>query len=651
MGEHFSHPGGDGGTRRGLRATLMAGIVFLGPLVGSQLASAPADGATPTPPHIMVLMMENEGYSDIVGNPAAPYLNQLAKNYTKATDYTGVGHYSLDNYLAATSGHFYQPSTGDCSPGGPCSFGDPTLAGQMDKAGIPWAAYMGAMAGNCRTTDQGGPGGYGVRHDPFVYFPALVASDCGRIRPAGGASTTGPPSALNAALSSPGAPDFVWFTPSICHDAGHDASCSTVAAGDRFLSTEIPAIQATPWYSHGGQIVLTFDESSGGSQGRDTSASNRVLTVLVSAATRGKGAYSRYVNHFGLLAGLERAYGLSCLASACDTASNGLLPVATASSPNAAPAPARAPAPVLPGVPVTRLAGTNRVQTAVAVSREAFPTAHSARVVVLARDDLFPDALTGGPLAATRGGPVLLTGSSVLAAATLAEIQRALPAGGSVYVLGGTRALRPSVVSALTAKGYQVHRLSGATRFSTAVAVARTIGPSAVLEADGRGFADALTAGSAAAAMPGGGAVLLTNGRHQGSATSGYLSGKGSLTRYAVGGPAAAADPGATALAGSDRLATAVSVARRFYPSPAVAGLADGATFADALTAGPLLAREKAPLLLVNPTGALPAPVAAYLAAHRPTVKAVQVFGGSVRVTIAVAQEVVVHQPGSGRAE
>ncbi|MGH9059530.1 MAG: cell wall-binding repeat-containing protein, partial [Acidimicrobiales bacterium] len=283
-----------------------------------------------------------------------------------------------------------------------------------------------------------------------------------------------------------------------------------------------------------------------------------------------------------------------------------------------------------PQAKVTRLAGSTRVGTAIAVSKVAFPAAHSARAVVLARDDRFPDALTGGPLARAEDGPLLLTGSSGLDPATLAEIKRVVPAGAPVYLLGGNDALSPAVASGLSAAGFTPVRLAGPNRFATAVVVAGAFNPTTVFEASGLGFPDALAAGPAAAASHG--AILLTNGSHQSQATSGYLLANPSLGRVAVGGPAAAADPGATPLAGANRFDTAAAVASRFFPKPALAGLATGLAFPDALAAGPYLGARGAPLLLVNPTGALPSAVKGYLSAHHSTITGLDVLGGTQAV-------------------
>jgi acid phosphatase len=272
-------------------------------------------------PHVMVLMMENQSFSDIIANPSAPYQNQLARSYKTATNYYGVGHYSLDNYLAAITGNFYAWSTGDCSPGPGCQSSDATLANQLDAAGIPWDAYMGSMPTDCDTSnyDNGTVGhSYGVRHNPFVYFPDLVKTDCARDQPSAN---------MLGALDAANPPDFVWYSPQICDDGGGDDACATIAAGDRFLSREIPAIERTPWYKHGGVVVLTYDEGDSMGQGQGehlTGEGNHLLTVVISAATAGKPDYTAYVNHFGLLASIEKAFGLGCMNQAC-TASNGHL--------------------------------------------------------------------------------------------------------------------------------------------------------------------------------------------------------------------------------------------------------------------------------------------------------------------------------------
>lgn len=54
--------------------------------------------------HVFVIMMENHGYSQIMNNPNAPFVNDLAHSANLATNYYGIGHPSLTNYLEVVGG-------------------------------------------------------------------------------------------------------------------------------------------------------------------------------------------------------------------------------------------------------------------------------------------------------------------------------------------------------------------------------------------------------------------------------------------------------------------------------------------------------------------------------------------------------------------
>ena len=291
-------------------------------------------------------------------------------------------------------------------------------------------------------------------------------------------------------------------------------------------------------------------------------------------------------------------------------------------------------APVITGAPVTRLAGTDRIATAVAVSQNSFPAGNAA-AVVLARADDYPDALVGGPLAAAKNAPLLLTQGSTLPAETAAEVKRVLPAGGTVYLLGGTTAIPTGVTSQLTSMGYTVTRYSGADRYATAVAVATALGsPTTVLLATGTNYPDALAAGPAAAHVHG--AILLTDGSSVPTETATYLA--GAHVTYAIGGPAAAAVPSATAIVGGDRYATAAAVATKFFPTSAVVGVATGTGFPDALAGGAQLALMGGPLLLSS-MGSVPTSTSNYLAADHSALTKVYVYGGTSVLSANVVTE------------
>ena len=88
--------------------------------------------------------------------------------------------------------------------------------------------------------------------------------------------------------------------------------------------------------------------------------------------------------------------------------------------------------PVVPTY-ITRLAGATRVDTAVSVSRATFTTAPA---IVVARDDLFPDALAAGPLAAKLHGPLLLSPPTGVTTALASEVKRL--GARTAYLVGDT---------------------------------------------------------------------------------------------------------------------------------------------------------------------------------------------------------------------
>ncbi|HVV16954.1 MAG TPA: alkaline phosphatase family protein [Polyangia bacterium] len=54
--------------------------------------------------HVFVIMMENHGYSQIIDNPSAPFINKYAHSANLGTNYYAVAHPSLTNYLEVIGG-------------------------------------------------------------------------------------------------------------------------------------------------------------------------------------------------------------------------------------------------------------------------------------------------------------------------------------------------------------------------------------------------------------------------------------------------------------------------------------------------------------------------------------------------------------------
>ena len=88
-----------------MKSTVLALSIMAATAAGSAVA---AEGQTPRGvphlDHVFLIMMENHGYGQIMNNPNAPFINALAKSANLATNYFGVAHPSLTNYLEVVGG-------------------------------------------------------------------------------------------------------------------------------------------------------------------------------------------------------------------------------------------------------------------------------------------------------------------------------------------------------------------------------------------------------------------------------------------------------------------------------------------------------------------------------------------------------------------
>jgi hypothetical protein len=316
---------------------LLATASTLGVIGG--MSAAAADTPSGATPHIMTIVMENTDYSQFVGSPAMPFLNELAHGYADFTQAFGWAYPSLPNYLELLSGDD-QGDPGDCDITDPgCSnFTNTTLVDQLEAAGITWNAYQQGDAFGCDQSDGGG--NYPYWHNPFRYF-AEFSSQCSHISNF---------SDLFSNLNSPNAADFQWVVPDLVNSGGDNG---TMSSGDTWLAGAVPQIMNSSWYRQGGQIVILFDTGYQDSGGNGGASGGQIPMVVVSARDRGVGAVSSPVNTAGVLHSIEQAYGLSFLGDAADPA-NGNLGQTLISGRSFGPSAQQNELGVVAGVPVPR---------------------------------------------------------------------------------------------------------------------------------------------------------------------------------------------------------------------------------------------------------------------------------------------------------
>ena len=292
-----------------------------------------------------------------------------------------------------------------------------------------------------------------------------------------------------------------------------------------------------------------------------------------------------------------------------------------------------------------RVAGTDRYETAAAISRRLVPEPEVlGGFVYVTTGQHHADALAAGPAAARLGAPLLLTRAADLPAPTRAELGRLRPR--AVLVVGGASTVSEDVVREIAlAAGAPVVRLSRSDRYGTAVRVSQHAFPAGariVHVAAGDGFADGLAGGAAAARAEG--PLLLVRPDSVPAVVAEELARLRPSEIRIVGGEGAVSPvvaeqlrghaPTVTRSSGSDRYATAASLTTDLDVAT-TAVLADGGDFADALASVPLTGLLDAPLLL---TAGDCTPGAAVAELQRLGVAEVVLAGGGAVQTDVVAQ-------------
>ena len=239
--------------------------------------------AVPSYHHVVWILMENEGYGNIIGSPDAPYLNGLATSCGLASNYAAISHPSLPNYIALTSG-----STQGITDDGEPSTHRLGAASIFSQLGGNWRALEESMPMSC---DRVTSGDYAARHNPAVYYTDL-ATTCPKddvpLRQ---------PLDLSAA--------FTFITPNICDDMH---SCP-VATGDAWLSRFIPQILNSALYRANSTVLfITFDEG--------TTASNTVPTIIVAPSVPRALRVASAYTHYSLLRTAEQLLKLAPLGAA-----------------------------------------------------------------------------------------------------------------------------------------------------------------------------------------------------------------------------------------------------------------------------------------------------------------------------------------------
>ncbi len=303
-------------------------------------------GTAPAIKHVIVVMMENRSYNQVVGSTDAPYQTSLANTCGVGTADFAATHTSAANYLATSAGEYPSTSPPGCGSVKNCADTSNNIYHQLDTAGLTWKSYEESMPSACDTSSSFP---YKIGHNPALFYTDLTSAEC--------QANDIPVSDLTAqsgpfwnALQNQTLPSVSWVTPNQNDDnEANDAGTGITGAqaeqlGDTWVKNFLTNVQQSNSYQAGNTAVLiAYDEGNGSDYTVGENCTNESLDMPV---TNGVSAHQdschvplfvvypytpagnhdgTFFDHYSITKTIEQLFGLSYLSHAGDTQTNSLL--------------------------------------------------------------------------------------------------------------------------------------------------------------------------------------------------------------------------------------------------------------------------------------------------------------------------------------
>jgi phosphatidylinositol-3-phosphatase len=215
--------------------------------------------------HVVLVVEENHSFSEVIGNTAMPYLNNLASTYGLATQYYADTHPSIGNYFMLSTGQIVTNNEAVT----PATVTADNIVRDLLSAGKTWKSYaeglpsVGYLGGDVYP--------YAQHHNPFVFLSdAITPAQVNNIAPFSQFATD---------LAASQLPNFSFVVPNQLNNA-HDG---TLAQADTWLSQNIGPLISSPLFQKDGLLIIVFDESDFTDL---TNGGGHVAAVVVSARSK-----------------------------------------------------------------------------------------------------------------------------------------------------------------------------------------------------------------------------------------------------------------------------------------------------------------------------------------------------------------------------
>ena len=263
------------------RVILIALAALSTTINGGAMAAEPA---LPRPDHVVIVIEENRSFSSIIGNPDAPFINDLASRGALFTQSFGLAHPSQPNYIMLFSGSRLGVANNQVPQ--PLPFSAPNLGALLIATGLTFCGYSEGLPES--GFDGSVSGRYVRKHNPWVNWQGAPSNGISR-------TCNLPFSSWPTNLSR--LPTVAFVVPDLDHDM-HDG---TIAQADAWLKDKLGPYAR--WAAdHNSLLIFTFDED-------DFRENQRIPTFFFGPMIRA-GKYDRTITHCDVFRTIEALYRL-----------------------------------------------------------------------------------------------------------------------------------------------------------------------------------------------------------------------------------------------------------------------------------------------------------------------------------------------------
>ncbi|TAH38853.1 MAG: T9SS type A sorting domain-containing protein [Bacteroidetes bacterium] len=263
--------------------------LFLCLLTLSVTISTKSFASMQRPDHVVICVLENHGYSQVMGTSNAPYLDYLASIGANLQEYYALTHPSQPNYIMMFSGSNQGITDNNLPSGTPWS--TPNLGGSLIQAGFTFKGYSEDLPTVGSTV--GSSGAYARKHSPWVHWQGngvnQIPSNCN-------VPFSDFPTDFNLL------PDVSFVIPNQNNDMHNGSDPARIIAGDEWVQQNLGAY-ATWAQTNNSLLIIIFDEDNG-------SLYNRVPCIFVGPMIEPGNYFTLGHDHYDFLRTLEEMYAL-----------------------------------------------------------------------------------------------------------------------------------------------------------------------------------------------------------------------------------------------------------------------------------------------------------------------------------------------------